>query len=283
MDAHRRAGRSTGTIERAAQAAPLLSAAEEFRLARRARQGDAAAFDQLVRAHLRLVLATAFHFRSYGTPLDDLLAEGVLGLVKAARGYDPDRGVRFATYANFWIRAYLRRCTMENRRIVRGPSTRAARKLQAGMRKTERRLEAGGGRADRDAVARELGVSAFDVDEVRAALSGRDVPYDVELNGRRFELASSAPSPEALAEDREQERVYGELLESALARLKPRARRILELRCLGADASTLGDLSEELGISRERVRQIEAQAKAQVRAAIADALQAARLPALEVA
>jgi RNA polymerase sigma-32 factor len=282
MKPHEHSRQCTESIEQAARTAPLLSGEEEQRLARMAQRGDERAFEQLIRAHLRLVFATAWEFRSYGLPGEELLSEGLLGLVKGVRGYDPERGVRLASYASLWIRAYMRRCTLEGRRVVRLPSSRAGRRVLAGLRRTERRLEHATGRTpDVEAIADALGVTAADVDEMRAALGSHDIPYDVEIAGRRFDIASDAPSPEAVALEVEGKRISRELLRQALSQLTPRARRVIEQRCLSDDVNTLADLSQELGISRERVRQIEAHAKTQLRAAItpfADTYGAATLP-----
>ena len=117
----------------AARRAPLLTMEEETQLARRAAAGCERSFEKLLRCHLRLVLTLARDFRAYGLPLQDLVSEGLLGLVEAARRFDPDRGVRLAAYAAWWIRAFIRRYTIFNRRIVRTPSTRHGRRLLASL------------------------------------------------------------------------------------------------------------------------------------------------------
>jgi RNA polymerase sigma-32 factor len=197
------------------------------------------------------------------------MSEGLLGLVKAARGFDPERGTRLASYAAWWIRAYLRSYTISNRRIVRGPSTRNARKTMAWLRRTERELaRSTGGPPDLDAVARVLGVKTSDVEEARAILGKRDLPYGTAGEDGYVELAAETSSPEAIVSKAEDQRVSLELVSHALSRLDPRARRILQQRHLGQTPSSLAALSEEFGISRERVRQLEVRAKADVRSAI---------------
>jgi RNA polymerase sigma-32 factor len=242
-----------------------LSQEEERRLARLAAQGDERAFERLVQSHLPLVHAIASEFRSYGLPADELVSEGLLGLVKAARCFDPERGVPLAGYAAWWIRAYIRTFTLENRRIVRGPCTRGARKILAGLNRTERTLtQLDGERPQPEALARALGVSVREVDEMRAVLRARDVPCGVETNGRVFELPSDAPSPETVVSEAEERELQDRRLRLALSQLDPRARRVLEQRNLLPEVATLGMLGNELGVSKERVRQIEVQAKARV-------------------
>jgi RNA polymerase sigma-32 factor len=252
------------------RARTCLTPDEERRLARLARAGDERAFERLVEAHIPLVYTMAHEFRSFGSSFDDLIGEGLLGLVKAAREFDPDRGARLASYAAWWIRAYLRRFTIENRRIVRGPSTRNARKVLAGLSKTERALsQADGQKPDREAVATALGVTPRDVEDMKSVLGARDVPCGVEVDGRTFEVPCEAFSPETLLSEADERRALTELVQGALSHLEPRSRRILEGRYLAPETRSLADLGHELGISRERVRQLETAAKEQVRASLA--------------
>ena len=175
----KRDDRSLGleSMLRAAKQAPMLTAEKELELAHKAAEGSEQAFEALLKSHLRLVLTIAHEFSSYGLPLDELISEGLLGLVEAARRFDPERGVRLAAYAAWWIRAYMRRYTIFNRRIVRTPSSRHGRKLLANLRRTQRELAQQTGEApDAETVAEVLGVGVRDVEEMEAALSGRDVP-----------------------------------------------------------------------------------------------------------
>ena len=265
-----RTGEPWAALEHAARVEGMLSREEEQELARRAQRGDHHAFDRIVRAHIPLVFAMAFEFRAHGLPSDELLSEGLVGLVKAARDFDPARGTRLATYAAFWIRALMRTYTLNNRRIVRGPSTRNARRLRSSLRRTERELEQRlCDRPDAETVARELNVSAHDVEEMREVLAVRDITYGNPVHEGGVEAASNEPSPEALAITADEQRTASERLRWALGRLEPRARRVLQRRFLSDCECTFADLGRELGVSRERVRQIEVQAKEDVRAAIA--------------
>jgi len=254
----------TKALLKAARHAPLVGAEEEVRLARLAQVGSKPAFEALVRAHLRLVLSMAHEFASYSLPLDELVSEGLLGLVEATRRYDAERGVRLAAYATWWIRAYMRRFTIANRRIVRTPSSRHGRKLLANLRKTQRALQQETGEApDRERVAEVLGVGVRDVDEMEAALSGRDVPCGPEEPaGAEYE------SPETLVAAAEEQRSSGAALSGALELLNQRERRIVEERYLTEDSASLASLGRELGLSRERVRQIEHRAQDKMRDAM---------------
>jgi RNA polymerase sigma-32 factor len=246
----------------------MLSQTEEQDLARLAAGGDTVAFERLVSSHLRLVFSMVFEFRSFKLPFDELLSEGLTGLVIACRRFDPDLGTRLAPYAALWIRAQLRRYTLANRRIVRSPGTRNARKILSRLSKTRRELtQAQGEPPDNDAIARALGVTTAEVDDIAVALSARDLPYGVEVTGRAFEACSDTVAPDSSVQKTEERLDSARRLEQALGTLGPRERHILEQRYL-ADC-TLDDLGRELGISRERVRQLEARAKAEVRSAIA--------------
>jgi len=236
----------------------MLTREEEQSLARRIQQGDERACDALLQAHLRLVFSMAAEFGSYGLAFDDLVSEALVGLLVAVRRFDPDRGVRFAAYAAWWIRAQLRQYTLANRRIVRSPSTRNGRMLLARLRRTQRLLgQHTGEQPDRQAVANALGVAVSEVEEIECVLSSRDMPCGVEIAGRTLEIASEAPSPEALVAEADEQRDMRRDFRRALTALSQRERRIIEERCLREVPSSLADLGRDLGISRERVRQLE--------------------------
>ena len=254
----------------AAKRAPVLSAEDEVRLALEARAGSERSFEQLLQAHLRLVLTVAREFTSYGLPLDELVSEGLLGLVEAARRFDPERGVRLAAYAAWWIRAYVRRYTIFNRRIVRTPSSRHGRKLLANLRRTQRELaQRSGERPDATTVAEALGVGVRDVEEMEAALSGRDVVCGFDQDGHGAEIASPAATPEAIFGEAEEREVFLNSMRVALDALSDRERRILQERYLEEETGSLAAIGRGMGLSRERVRQLEHEAQEKMRHAIA--------------
>jgi RNA polymerase sigma-32 factor len=257
-------------LELAAHSEGMLSRSEETHLARLARQGDQRAFDRLVHAHIPLVLAIAHEYRAYGLPADEVLSEGLLGLVKATREFDPEHGTRLATYAAWWIRARIRSYTITNRRIVRAPATRNARKLIAHLRSTERRLQRElGVPPDADVIASALGVRPGDVEEMRSILSTRDAVCVGDTGSNAVQFASKEPSPEVAAIEADDQRRLAKQLRDALSGLDARSRDVIERRHLRVEPAALADIGDELGISRERVRQIEAGAKKKVREAIA--------------
>jgi RNA polymerase sigma-32 factor len=256
-------------LQRAAKKAPMLSAAEESALAAAAATGSERAFERLLTAHLRLVLTIAHEFRAYGLPLEELVSEGMLGLVEAARRFDAERGVRLAAYAAWWIRAYMRRYTIFNRRIVRTPSSRHGRKLLANLRRTQREIaQATGDRPDAEAVATRLGVSVQDVEEMEAALSGRDLRCGYDAEGKAIDLPSAWPSPESLVAEREHGEWSMRAIENALGTLSKRERHIVRRRYLTERGMSLASIGRGMGLSRERVRQLEHQAQSKLRDAV---------------
>ncbi|MBX3269400.1 MAG: sigma-70 family RNA polymerase sigma factor [Sandaracinaceae bacterium] len=259
-------------LRQAASAAPMLDLDTERELLRRIQEnGDPRALDALLVSHVRLVLSIAQKYRRHGLPVDDLVAEGNLGLVEAARRFDRARGTRFSTYAAWWVRALIRRYTIANRRIVGAPSTRAARRLLSNLRETQRRLAAELGRAaTREEIARALDVSVEDVATVDAALSGRDVSLAPTPEGLVIELACDRASPEETAAAAELRAHNERSVHDALERLERRERLIIERRLLDDDRETLADIGAELGLSRERVRQLELRARQKLRAALLD-------------
>jgi RNA polymerase sigma-32 factor len=249
-------------VRRAPRQTPRLSAHQDQSLARAARDGDGRALDTLLRAHFRLVLSIAQERARRGGPLDDLVGEGMVGLAEAARRFDPERGVRFASYAALWIRAYVRRFSLLNRHAVRPPQTRSGRTVLAHLATTRARLQqAAGRRTTRAEIASALGVSEHDVAEVETALESRDVPYGVEINGRTLDVASSAPSPEEAVSEAMDRQAAAARVRGALRHLSDRERLILQRRSLSEDTKSLVEVGRELGISNERVRQLEARAK----------------------
>jgi len=242
-----------------------LTLEDERELSLRAAEGCSRSFDRLVNAHLLLVVSIAREHGRFGLPLEDLIGEGMLGLVEAARRYEPGRGVRLAAYADWWIRGYVRRYTISNRRIVRPPSSRSARKLLSHLRRTQRDL-ARAGAVQTDEVAEALGVRPRDVEEVESILSGRDLAID----DPSVSIASETLSPEAEVANEEAQRTSRATLQRAVNSLNQRQRFVLTKRYLTGDGLVpLASVARTLGISRERARQIEQAAREKLRRMVA--------------
>jgi RNA polymerase sigma-32 factor len=244
----------------------MLTAAHESDLAARAARGDDHAFERLLKSHLRLVISIAREFASYGLPTEELVSEGMLGLVEAARRFEPERGVRLSAYAAWWIRAYVRRYTIHNRRIVRTPSSRHGRRLLSNLRKTQRALtQRNGEHPGAEDVAAALGVGVSDVEEMEAALSGRDVPCGHDAEGRTLEIRCAEPSPEVIVAENEERTASIAAMHAALSSLPTRERDILRDRYLREEGRSLASIGRDIGLSRERVRQLESRAQARMR------------------
>ncbi|HET8936259.1 MAG TPA: sigma-70 family RNA polymerase sigma factor [Polyangiales bacterium] len=242
--------------------APFLSPEEEAKLVRQVATGSNSALDRLLRAHIRLVMSMANELMSSAAcAKDELVSEGLLALVEAARRFDPERGTRFAAYAAWWIRAYMRRYSLLNRRMVRAPSTRAARVLLSNMPKLERRyLRDTGRKPDAETVAKTFGVDVEAVREVEAAVASHDVCCASGAIGS-LELSSEQPSPEALVVQADAERATRERVQCALGQLSSREREVVEKRHLDEQPHTLSEIGRDLGVSRERIRQLELRAR----------------------
>ncbi|MBA3904574.1 MAG: RNA polymerase sigma factor RpoH [Rhodocyclaceae bacterium] len=246
---------------------PLLSEEQEVDLARRfRREGDLNAAGQLVTSHLRLVVAVARGYLGYGLPHADLIQEGNVGLMKAVKRYDPERGVRLVSFAIHWIKAEIHEYILRNWRLVKIATTKAQRKLFFNLRSLKQGLntmspdEVG-------AMAKQLGVKPEEVVEMETRLSGQDIalePNSEDEEDRYSPIAyladPHAEPSEALAE-LEMQRLQDEGLKQALASLDERSRRIVERRWLAeGESATLHELAAEYGVSAERIRQIEAKA-----------------------
>jgi RNA polymerase sigma-32 factor len=256
---------------------PLLSREREFALARRWREtGDTAALHELVCAYTRLVVAAAARFRSYGLPMGDLVQEGNVGLLQAASRFEPERDVRFSTYAAWWIRSAMQDYVLRNWSIVRTGSTAAQKALFFNLRRLRARLEevsgAPLGEAGRRRIAAALGVELAEVEQMDLRLSGADK----SLNGPVGEgdedwqdfIADGGPSPEQAAIAIADGTLRARWLAEALSELSPRERRIINARRLREDGATLEELGRALGVSKERVRQLEHRALLKLRRAL---------------
>lgn len=266
-------------LVRAAMAAPYLERDEERDLARLwSEKRDEAALHRLTAAHMRLVIAMAARFRRFGLIQSDLIQEGHVGLLEAAARFDPEREVRFSTYASWWIRAAIQDYVLRNWSIVRGGTSSTQKALFFNLRRLRARLTRElDGAAEPEifaAIADTLGVSIADVETMSARLSGPDTSLnapmseaDGDAERQDFLVADTPIADEAVGERIDGERRHAWLRE-ALGVLDPRERRIVEERRLSENGETLETLGSRLGISKERVRQIEARALEKLQAAL---------------
>ena len=271
------------SLSRTAMKAELLDAETELRLAYAWRdERDEAALHRLITAYMRLAISMASKFKRYGAPMNDLIQEAGLGLMKAADKFDPDRGVRFSTYAVWWIKASIQDYVMRNWSMVRTGSTSSQKSLFFNMRRVQARLEresaAAGETLDkhqlRQMISTEIGVPLHDVEMMEGRLSGSDYSLNatqsVDDEGREWIDALEDDSAQAAetvehAHDTEQLR---EWLLMALNGLNERERFIVRERKLREDPRTLESLGQELSLSKERVRQLEAAAFTKMRKAL---------------
>jgi RNA polymerase sigma-32 factor len=269
---------AAGSLESYIQAVnrfPLLSEEEELRFARQYRENeDLEAAGQLVLSHLRLVVSIARGYMGYGLPHSDLIQEGNVGLMKAVKRFDPDRGVRLVSFAVHWIRAEIHEYILRNWRIVKIATTKAQRKLFFNLRSMKKGHGALTSQETAD-MASHLRVKPSDVSEMETRLSGQDLALepvgedDEDAYGPIAYLSNPDDEPGGILEHEETERLRSEGLGRALDSLDPRSRRIIETRWLREqDQLTLHDLAEEFGVSAERIRQIEAQAMKKMRGLI---------------
>jgi RNA polymerase sigma-32 factor len=262
---------------REAMRAPMLDADREQVLARAWRDGaDDAALQELTGAYMRLVIAMASKFRRYGLPMADLVQEGAVGLMQAADRFDPDRGVRFSTYAGWWVRAAMQDYVLRNWSIVRTGTTAAGKSLFFKLRGLRARLGDLEGRLTGEArakIAVELGVEEGEVEAMAARLGGPDRSLDAPIAGEGEEdwmglLPDERDRPDQVVEASiDGERRHG-LVERSMARLSERERSVIAARRLAEEPVTLEALGVVMGVSKERVRQIEQGALAKMRAAI---------------
>ncbi|MFO1375635.1 MAG: RNA polymerase sigma factor RpoH [Steroidobacteraceae bacterium] len=256
---------------------PVLKREEEHELAVRFRtRNDLDAARQLVLSHLRFVVHIARGYTGYGLPLGDLVQEGNIGLMKAVKRYDPDQGVRLVSFAVHWIRAEIHEFVLRNWRMVKVATTKAQRKLFFNLRRMKRNLAWLTEEETRN-VARDLGVAPEEVREMEQRLTARDTAFDLAAD-HDDEEGSYAPAlylpapdadPAVQVEREEWEGATSDALSRALAQLDERSRRIILARWMTAEKKTLTELADSLGVSAERVRQIEAGALQKLRTLMA--------------
>ncbi|SMB21316.1 RNA polymerase, sigma 32 (sigma H) factor [Sterolibacterium denitrificans] len=272
-----------GNIDAYIQAAnrmPMLSETEERDLARRFRQeGDLEAARGLVLSHLRLVVAIARGYLGYGLPHADLIQEGNIGLMKAVKRFDPERGVRLVSFAIHWIKAEIHEYVLKNWRLVKVATTKAQRKLFFNLRSMKPGFSALSP-DEVNSVARQLGVKPEEVVEMETRLSGQDISLeplaeddDEHYAPIAYLAAADHSEPSRMLERKEYDRLQNEGLGAALQGLDERSRDIVARRWLAdeGEAPTLHELAAEYGVSAERIRQIEVRALQKMRGMLAPA------------
>jgi RNA polymerase sigma-32 factor len=261
----------------AVNAIPMLTAERETELGRKLKaSGDVAAAHDLVLSHLRLVVSVARNYMGYGLPQGDLVQEGNIGLMKAVKRFDPERGVRLASFAIHWIKAEIHEYILRNWRLVKVATTKAQRKLFFNLR-SMKKSTAALTPTEVAQVAKTLNVKESDVIEMEQRLQGQDIALEPQVDDGEESFAPIAYLREPGEGPAEHlERTRGETLEAdglkaAIEGLDARSQRIIRARWLNeADPMTLHELADEFGVSAERIRQIEAKALQKMKTAMAD-------------
>jgi RNA polymerase sigma-32 factor len=254
---------------------PLLTRDHEFDLARRWReQGDEKALHEMVGAYTRLVVSLASRFRNYGLPMGDLVQEGNVGLMQAAARFEPDREVRFSTYATWWIKSAMQDFILRNWSIVRTGTTAAQKSLFFNFRRLRAKIEDTSGRpldqCGRVAIAEKLGVELVEVESMEQRLGAPDqslnapVAEGADDDWQDF-LSDGRPNPEDVVIGMRDGETRSRWLAEALGELSQRERTIIHQRRLREEGATLEELGRELGVSKERVRQLEHRALMKLR------------------
>ncbi len=268
-----------GSLESYIQSAnsfPVLSQEEETNLARRLwNYGDLEAAQQLILSHLKFVVAIARGYKGYGLPQADLIQEGNIGLMKAVKRFDPERGVRLVSFAVHWIKAEIHEFIMRNWRLVKIATTKQQRKLFFNLRSMKKNLDTMNPQ-EVNAMATQLGVKSEEVIEMEKRFSGSDVSLESVSDDDEDDIYSpinyltDGAEPSQIIEREQIVHLREKGLQQSLDCLDDRSRHIIEARWLREkDTATLHDLAEELGVSAERVHQIEAKALQKMRGAIA--------------
>jgi RNA polymerase sigma-32 factor len=271
---------------------PMLQPEEEFMLAKRWREhNDREAAHKLVTSHLRLVAKIAMGYRGYGLPIGEVISEGNVGLMQAVKRFEPDKGFRLATYAMWWIKASIQEFILRSWSLVKMGTTASQKKLFFNLRKVKgqiQALEEGDLRPDQVAeIARRLGVPSEDVVSMNRRLSGDaslNAPVRIDAEGEWQDwLVDETDDQEQVLAQGEEASMRHDMLTEALEKLNDRERRVFEARRLRDDPVTLEDLSQEFGVSRERIRQIEVRAFEKVQKAVKAAAGKALAPKPQLA
>lgn len=267
---------SESTYIRSSMKQALLEREEELELARKWRDhGDERALHQLVNAYARLVIAMASKFRHYGLSAADLIQEGNVGLMLAAQRFDPSREVRFSTYATWWVKAQMQDYVLRNWSIVRTGTTSAQKSLFFNLRRLRARIEERKGEAsitdnDRTSIAKMMGVKVSDVNNMEQRLTGGDHSLNAKIGESEEDewqsmLADDRPNPEDIVIGMKDAGTRTAWLNQALSELNEREQKIIRERHLGHEVVTLEELGKVLGVSKERVRQLEARAMSKLK------------------
>ena len=266
------------TFIKASMKEPLLTRDHEFELAHRWRTaGDTAALHELVRAYTRLVVSIAARFRHYGLPVGDLVQEGNVGLMQAAARFEPDRGVRFSTYAAWWIRSAMQDYVLRNWSIVRTGTTAAQKSLFFNLRRLRARIEESSGApltdAGRRKIASELHVELAEVELMDMRLGAADQSLNAPVGDSSEDdwqdfLPDRRPNPEEVVTSTRDGEIRSRWLAEAMGELSSRERAIIRQLRLQEEGATLEELGRELGVSKERVRQLEHRALVKLRQSI---------------
>jgi len=246
-----------------------LTPEQESELSARWRMGDRSAGQAIIEKCIPFVMTIALEYRRWGAPIDDLVQEGNIGLLKAAERFDPSRGCRLVTYAAYWIRAQIREYVAQSYRIVRLGSSKGERRMLRLYRRTNER--------DPDVLAAQTGLSRERVLSLLPVLGAHDVSLDKknpEGDAPIDRLASTSPSPEDEASDKQETKQVKEAVHQAISELPTRERKIAEMRWLCENPMTLEQLGVDFGVSKERVRQLEERAKERVRVRLRDLVSA---------
>jgi RNA polymerase sigma-32 factor len=258
---------------RTIKAFPVLSAEEEYAYASKLKNhNDLEAAQKLILSHLRLVASIARGYLGYGLPQSDLIQEGNIGLMKAVKRFDPDRGVRLVSFAIHWIKAEIHEYIIRNWRMVKTATTKAQRKLFFNLRSMKQGHEALSP-DEINHIARELNVKPEDVSEMEYRLNGQEISLDTQADEDGEEvyspisyLEAETPEPSEFLANQQHEALQSVGLTKALESLDDRSRRVLQARWLNeGESSTLHELADEFGVSAERIRQIEQKAMQKIK------------------
>ena len=264
----------------AAMDAPMLEREYEVQLARRWREDeDADALHEIIEAHIRLVVRIASKFKGYGLPIGDLIQEGNRGLLEAANRFDPDRNVRYSTYATWWILAAMQEYIVRNSSIVRIGTTPAQKSLFFNLRKLRAKLTdnlaARMTEEERELIASELRVPLAAVERMESHFSRPDQSLNAtvgENDSNEFVdlLSDDSPTPEAIVGDLIDSETRSKWIADAMEHLTQREREVITRRFLKEDKITLAQIGETFGVTKERIRQIEGKALSKLREALQD-------------